>query len=182
MYYLLVHSYHVKSNVDGRETYSCSLCISGTTMWVFSTLLTFIFALHGETCAESWNLSLVTWNVNGAAKFRGYLPELQYMNTFDVIFLQETFTVDARPSIELDGYITFHTPARPTARRPQWGMTSFFRISSFVGGHLRSVQSPCDWLQVCNDLVIQVCSDIVPLTWIVVKNRKFFPVYLPLCH
>lgn len=117
-------------------------------MWVFSFLLLVNLELYSQTRAEDWNVSLVSWNVNGAAKFRGYYPELQYLQTFDVILLQETFTVDERASLEFDGYITFHTPARPTRRRPQWGMASYFRIASFVGGHLRSVQSPSDWIQV----------------------------------
>jgi hypothetical protein len=120
-------------------------------MWVF---IIFSFLLLGSTefrltCPTPWNLSVLTWNVNGAAKLRGYFPELRYLRSFDAILLQETFTVDVHASLDLDGYITFNVPARPTGGRPSWGLTSFFRITSFVGGHLRTVHSPCEWIQVC---------------------------------
>jgi hypothetical protein len=118
----------------------------------FSWLLFFFFLSWSDSIFPApWNLSLVSWNVNGAAKFRSYYPELQYLSTFDVILLQETFTVDDRPSLDLNGYITFHTPARG---RHQWGMTSYFRITSFAGGHMRSIQAPGDWLQVCSLIII----------------------------
>jgi hypothetical protein len=111
-------------------------------------LLLLAFVLGIDPLSSSpLNLSLISWNVNGAAKFRSYYPELRYLSTFDVIFLQETFTVDDRPSLDFNGYITFHTPARA---RHQWGLTSFFRVSAFTGGSIRSIHCPCDWMQVCD--------------------------------
>ncbi len=95
-----------------------------------------------------FNLSAVSWNVNGAAKLRTYPAELRYLATFDAILLQETFSLHEHLAFELDGFIAFHTEARPTGGRPSWGMSSLFKMSSFVGGRLRTVMSPCDWLQV----------------------------------
>jgi hypothetical protein len=95
-----------------------------------------------------WDLKAVTWNINGSPKFRALGPELSYLSTFDVVFLQETCITNKASALELDGYIPLHTFARVTGGRPQWGLTSWFRISSFVGGTIRPVPTGADWMQV----------------------------------
>ncbi len=96
-----------------------------------------------------WPCNALTWNVNGASKFRNLHPEQQYLASFDVVFLQETFSTDDVLPYELDGFIAYHTPARYTTRRPQWGMTTLLKITSFVGGRLCMLPTPCEWIQSC---------------------------------
>jgi hypothetical protein len=76
-------------------------------------------------------------------------PEQRYLSSFDVVFLQETFSTDDALHFELDGFIAFHTPARYTTRRLQWGMTSLMKIASFAGGRLQALPAPSDWIQTC---------------------------------
>ncbi len=120
-------------------------------MWFFSILLTILGVITGSrpSLPLKWSLKAVSWNVNGAAKFHVQHPELNYLSDFDMVFLQETFSLDIASSFELDGFIAFHTPARLTGGRPQWGMTTLFKISSFVGGRLYSLPTPADWVLAC---------------------------------
>ncbi len=120
-------------------------------MWVLSFLLTCIGVLIGcrSTPQVKWPFRAVTWNVNGTAKFHHQHPERDYLKSFDVIFLQETFSLDVASSFELDGFIPFHTPARSTGGGRQWGMTTLVKISSVVGGRLYSILTPCEWILAC---------------------------------
>ncbi len=94
------------------------------------------------------SLNCLSWNVNGVAKFTALTPELGYLESFDVVLLQETFTTSPENGCELFGFIPFHTLARRTKRRPSCGLTTLLKIDSFAGGTLRSMPSPLDWLQV----------------------------------
>ncbi len=51
---------------------------------------------------------------------------------------------DARV-FELQGYLAHHSLAIYTGRRPSRGVTSLFKISSFVDGAIQRVHSPFDW-------------------------------------
>jgi hypothetical protein len=64
-----------------------------------------------------------------------------------VVSFQETFSTEDVLPFELDGFMAYHTPARYTTRRPQWGMTSLFKIRLFVGGRLSQLPTPCEWIQ-----------------------------------
>jgi exonuclease III len=111
--------------------------------------LTILLRLSLAAPLVSWQFSAVTWNVNGVAKIRNLFPEQRYLSSFDAIFLQETFATEDVLPYELDGFIAYHTPARYTTRRPQWGMSCLLKISSFVGGRLQSLPAPCEWIQTC---------------------------------
>jgi hypothetical protein len=113
--------------------------------------LLLLFLLFIGSCGGApsrWDLKAVTWNINGSPKFRAFGPKRSYLSTFDVVLLQETCITTEAAAIELEGYIPFHTMARHTGGRPQWGMTSLFRIASFVGGTIRPLPTGADWLQV----------------------------------
>ncbi len=99
-------------------------------------------------CGTSVSFKCVSWNVNGISKFTALTPELGYLEKFDVVFLQETYTTSPENGLVLDGFIPFHVLARPTGRKPYWGLSTLVKINAFVGGTLRPIQSPLDWLQV----------------------------------
>jgi exonuclease III len=108
--------------------------------------------------------------VNGAVKLRDLSPEQDYLSTFDIILLQETFTMDDVLPYELEGYIAYHAPARFTTRRPQWGMTSLFKISSFVGGRLQLIPVPFEWLLAnrwirASGLGVTIVNVYIPAHW-----------------
>jgi hypothetical protein len=93
-------------------------------------------------------LKCLSWNVNGAQKLASYTPELGYLEEFDVILLQETFTTNQEHGLDLPGYIPYHVLGRLTGGRPSCGLTTLLKIGSFVGGTMRAIPSPLDWLQV----------------------------------
>jgi hypothetical protein len=129
---------------------SYALCVSDE-MWFLSILLTCLGAVAWtrSTPQVQWPLKAVSWNLNGAAKFRDLFPERQYLQSFDVVFLQETFSTDDASPYELDGFIAYHSPARFTGGRPQWGMTSLVKIASVVGGRLCPLPVPSEWILAC---------------------------------
>jgi endonuclease/exonuclease/phosphatase (EEP) superfamily protein YafD len=86
--------------------------------------------------------------VNGVAKFGPLTPELGYLERFDVILLQETYTTSPENGFELEGFIPYHTLARATRRKPSCGLSTLLKIETFVGGTLRSLPCPADWFQV----------------------------------
>jgi exonuclease III len=88
----------------------------------------------------------VTWNVNGAEKLKSMSNELQFLATFDIIFLQETFSGSQETVFDLDGYIPHHQLGRQTLRRFQWGVSTLLRIESFTGGVICRIPSPVDWI------------------------------------
>ncbi len=124
-------------------------------MWLLSILLTLIgVTVGGRPSPRSspqvkWPFRAVSWNVNGVAKFHYQHPERDYLKSFDVIFLQETFSLDDANAFELDGFIPFHAPARSTGGGRQWGMTTLVKISSVVGGRLLPIMTPCEWILAC---------------------------------
>jgi hypothetical protein len=82
------------------------------------------------------------------SKFNTVTPELRYLERFDVIFAQETYTTSPENGFDLEGYIPYHVLARQTTRKPSWGLSTLVKISTFVGGTLSPIPSPLDWLQV----------------------------------
>ncbi len=93
----------------------------------------------------------VSWNVNGVEKLRASRNDLQFLASFDVIFLQETYSGTAEAVLDIDGFIPHHQLGRPTPRRPnhhQWGVSTLMKIEAFVGGVIRRIPSPVDWLVV----------------------------------
>jgi hypothetical protein len=90
----------------------------------------------------------VTWNVNGVEKLRCKRFELNFLASFDIVLLQETFSGTNEDVLSIDGFIPHHQLGRPTTRRAKWGVSTFFRIDSFVGGVIRRIPSPVDWMVV----------------------------------
>ncbi len=93
-------------------------------------------------------LKCLSWNVNGVSKFSSLLPELRFLEEFDAVFLQETFTTSPENGFNLAGFIPYHAMGRVTGGCPSWGLTTLLRIDTFVGGTMKPLQSPLDWLQV----------------------------------
>jgi exonuclease III len=120
-------------------------------MGIFSLLILCVGVITwtNATPPVEWPLKAVTWNVNGVSKIRCQFPELQYLKSFDVALLQETFSTDETTVLELDGFIAFHSLARVTGGRPQWGLTNLVKISSMVGGKLHPVPVPNEWILAC---------------------------------
>jgi exonuclease III len=109
---------------------------------------TTVVAANAVNSSDTLELRCVSWNINGAQKFTSLTPELSYMENFDVILLQETFTLSPENGLDLIGYIPYHVLGRLTGGRPSWGLSTLLRIDSFTGGTLRPLPSPMDWLQV----------------------------------
>ncbi len=108
-------------------------------------LLLFLSATPSSSGAPV-SLNCVTWNVNGVDKLRNMENEQRFLARFDVIFLQETYSGAQDSVFDLDGYIPHHQFGRPTLRRYQWGVSTLMRISSFVGGSIRRISCPVDWM------------------------------------
>ncbi len=114
-------------------------------------MLLFLFstsAVRGGPTSYPLDLKCVSWNVNGAAKFSALTPELRYLEQFDVVLLQETFTTSPENGLDLAGFIPFHVMGRVTGGCPSWGLSTLLKIDTFVGGTLKPVRSPMDWIQV----------------------------------
>ncbi len=90
--------------------------------------------------------SCVTWNVNGVSKLRDFVFSAAWLKDYDVIFLQETYSTSDDNVFELSGYLGHHSLAAYTGRRPSRGVSSLFRIESFVDGALQRITSPFDWV------------------------------------
>jgi exonuclease III len=93
-------------------------------------------------------LKCVSWNVNGVAKLRCSIHEKKFLASFDVVFLQETYAGSFEDTLTLEGFIPHHQVGRPTTRRYQWGVSSYLRIDAFVGGIIRRLPTPMDWMVV----------------------------------
>ncbi len=93
-------------------------------------------------------LSCVTWNVNGVSKLRDFVFSTAWLQDYDVIFLQETYSTTDDNVIQLSGYLGHHSLATYTGRKPSRGVSSLFRIESFVDGALQRITSPFDWVVV----------------------------------
>jgi exonuclease III len=90
----------------------------------------------------------VTWNVNSVDKIRSMDHERCFLAGFDVVFLQETYSGTPESAFDLEGFIPHHQLGRPTLRRFQWGLSTFLRINAFVGGSIRRIPCPLDWIVV----------------------------------
>jgi hypothetical protein len=117
------------------------------------SLLVFLFlfpvsVVHSSPNCHSLDLKCVSWNVNGAAKFSALTPELHYLKQFDIVILQETFTTSPENGIDLTGFIPFHVVGRSTGGCRLWRLSTLLKIDTFVGGTLKQVHSPMDWIQV----------------------------------
>jgi exonuclease III len=122
-------------------------------MAVFSSLniivsLIVTILIVALTDGVSPRFKCVTWNVNGVQKLRGDRSVLDFLGRFDIVLLQETYSGTNEDVLSLEGFIPHHQLARPSTRRAKWGVSTFFRINSFVGGVIRRIPSPVDWMAV----------------------------------
>ncbi len=90
-------------------------------------------------CRASINITAVTWNVNSVAKIRIDPRAIAHITSRDVVFLQETLCTTPESCLLLPGFVGQHSLAIPTNRRPSRGLSSFFKIESFVDGALSQV-------------------------------------------
>jgi hypothetical protein len=72
--------------------------------------------------------------------------ELNFLTSFDIVFLQETYLGTRDSVLDLDGYIPHHQLGRQTPRRYQWGVTTLMRIEAFAGSVICRIPSPVDWI------------------------------------
>jgi exonuclease III len=113
-----------------------------------------VFTWQGLLLALNWlvipsfavKFSCVTWNVNGVSKLRDFVFSTSWLGDYDVIFLQETYSTTDDNVIQLSGYLGHHSLAAYTGRRPSRGVSSLFRIESFVDGALQRITTPFDWV------------------------------------
>jgi exonuclease III len=107
-----------------------------------------LFGLIQIVTSIEIRLTVVSWNVNGASKF-AYLPaEREFLREHDVVFLQETYSRE-NSLLDLSDFRSHHSLARQsTGPKPFWGLSTFFRTSSFVHGYIKREYSPCDWILV----------------------------------
>ncbi len=92
------------------------------------------------------SFKLVTWNVNGAEKLKTSESDRKFLADHDIIFLQETYSGTPESALDLDGFIPHHQLGRPTLRRFQWGLSTLMKITAFVGGSIRRIACPVDWM------------------------------------
>jgi exonuclease III len=93
------------------------------------------------------SLSVVTWNVNGIRKFRCLPTEVSYLANHDVVLIQETFSRDDTDLFEIRGFYSHHQRALPgSGGRNIWGLSTFFKTSSFTDGLWVKVFSPTEWI------------------------------------
>jgi hypothetical protein len=105
-----------------------------------SWALVCLFVLCGLTgCEGSLNITAITWNVNSVAKIRTDVRAVAQISRCDVIFLQETLSCNPDSCLLLPGFVGQHSLAIPTNRCPSRGLSSFFRIETFVDGALSQV-------------------------------------------
>jgi hypothetical protein len=93
--------------------------------------------------ADVFTISCVSWNVNSVAKIRSDPQAISQLTSCEVVFLQETLRKRAEDCLLLPGFVGQYSLAIPTARRPSRGVSSFFRIESFVDGSLLQVYCFC---------------------------------------
>lgn len=106
--------------------------------WALAGLFLYIGVAN---CLGSSNITAITWNVNSAAKIRNDPRAVAQISNCDVIFLQETLSSNPDSCLILPGFVGQHSLAIPTNRRPSRGLSSFFRIETFVDGALSQVSS-----------------------------------------
>ncbi len=105
-----------------------------------------LFGTLWEANAVRVQLSVVSWNVNGASKFAYLTSERDFLRRHDVVFLQETFSRDDS-YLDLNGFRSHHIQARrSTGPKNFWGLSTFFKTSRFTDGFLKREFSPCDWI------------------------------------
>jgi exonuclease III len=84
-------------------------------------------------------VTATSWNVNSVAKIRNDPKARSHFSVCDVIFLQETLHTRTEDCLTLPGFVGHHNLAIPTNRRPSRGVSSFFRIETFVDGSVSQV-------------------------------------------
>jgi exonuclease III len=92
--------------------------------------------VHG---LEELNITAISWNVNSVAKIKNDPRAISHLVDCDVAFLQETLLTRMEDCLVLPGYVGHHNLAIPTNRRPSRGVSSYFRIESFVDGSISQV-------------------------------------------
>ena len=86
--------------------------------------------------------------MNGAKKLENSSSALEVLYSADVNGLQETFLLPDDDGLELEGYASYHSRGFRANGRPRWGVSSYFRLSSFSDGSLHEVISPLAWVVV----------------------------------
>ncbi len=115
----------------------------------FNALVAVILGLGLNLClANSTILKAVSWNINGVEKLHLYQHERDFLASFDVVLLQETFSLSLDAAHDIPGFIPHHQLGRYTTRRPQWGVSTLWRIDAIVGGTLLRVSCPFEWIVV----------------------------------
>jgi exonuclease III len=118
------------------------------TRGVFTWSCLFIVLTEFAIPSSAVKFSCVTWNVNGVSKLRDLVFSSTWLQDYDVIFLQETYSTSDDHVFQPPGYLGHHSLAAYTGRRPSRGVSSLFRIEGFVGGALQRLTSPFDWVVV----------------------------------
>jgi exonuclease III len=131
---------------------------------LFLTLGSWIFISD----SNSVKLNAVSWNLNGVDKLQLYQHERDLLASYDIVLLQETFSLTADAAYNIPGFIPHHQLGRYTTRRPQWGVSTFWRINAIVGGILLRLPSPFEWIVVSrwkspNDIGLLVVNVYLPI-------------------
>jgi hypothetical protein len=125
--------------VSGFGCYLSHACSMTLQMPSGYLVLLFLSSLRSAWGNDTVPISAVSWNVNSAAKIRSDPQAISLLTSCDVIFLQETLHTRAEDCLLLPGFVGQHSLAIPTNRRPSRGVSSFFRIASFVDGSILQV-------------------------------------------
>ncbi len=92
-------------------------------------------------------LSACSWNVNGIRKLKNIFSRpRQTVRDPDIICLQETWATTELEQLSVSDYVAFHAPALPSnGPRGVGGVSTYFKIDSFVAGCLVKLPSPVWW-------------------------------------
>jgi exonuclease III len=117
-------------------------------MW-FLWILLAVGASGAPQNSVDRDLSVVSWNINGVRKF-GHLPsEVAFLANQDIVLLQETFAREDSELLEIRGFYSHHSRALPRpGGRNVWGLSSYFKTSTFAAGFWVKIFVPADWILV----------------------------------
>lgn len=83
---------------------------------------------HSGSIRTTHMISLVSWNVEGLGKIFEDMRLFQWLTSFAIIVLQETFAVTAKP---IEGFSLHHIPAVATGGRPARGEAIYLKNAVF---------------------------------------------------
>jgi exonuclease III len=137
-------------------------------MLLLCAALVSLVGVSWQTPSER-ELSIVSWNVNGVRKFRNLPTEVSYLASQDVVLLQETFSREDNELLEIRGFYSHHQRALPrTGGHNVWGLSSYFKITTFTDGFWVKIFSPAEWLLISrmrteSGLGLLVCNVYMPV-------------------